>query len=77
MLEVEGLTRRGYFRDISFSVREGEILGVAGLIGAGRTEVMEALFGVAPRQAGVVKIHGRAGPRSGAPPTPSATGWPS
>jgi len=58
VLEVEGLTRRGYFQDISFSVREGEILGVAGLIGAGRTEVMESLFGVAPKQAGVVKIRG-------------------
>jgi len=59
VLEVEGLTRRGKFRDVSFSVREGEILGVAGLIGAGRTEVMEALFGVAPHQAGVVKVRGR------------------
>ncbi len=59
VLEVEGLTRRGYFRDISFSVREGEILGVAGLIGAGRTEVMESLFGVAPKQAGLVKIRGK------------------
>jgi inositol transport system ATP-binding protein len=58
VLEVEGLTRRGKFRDVSFSVREGEILGVAGLIGAGRTEVMEALFGVAPKQAGVVRIRG-------------------
>ncbi len=59
VLEVEGLTRRGYFRDISFSVREGEIFGVAGLIGAGRTEVMESLFGVAPEQAGVVKVRGK------------------
>jgi len=59
VLEVEGLTRRGHCRDISFSVREGEILGVAGLVGAGRTEVMEALFGVAPHQAGTVKIHGK------------------
>jgi inositol transport system ATP-binding protein len=59
VLEVEGLTRKGYFRDIDFSVREGEILGVAGLIGAGRTEVMECLFGVAPRQAGVVKMRGK------------------
>ncbi len=58
-LEAEGLTRKGYFNDISFSVREGEILGVAGLIGAGRTEVMEALFGITPRQAGTVKIHGK------------------
>ncbi|MGO9307706.1 MAG: sugar ABC transporter ATP-binding protein [Spirochaetia bacterium] len=59
VLEVEGLTRHGYFRDISFSVREGEIFGVAGLIGAGRTEVMESLFGVSPKQAGVVKIRGK------------------
>ncbi len=59
VLEVEGLTRQGYFRDISFTVHEGEIFGVAGLIGAGRTEVMESLFGVAPRQAGVVKIRGK------------------
>jgi inositol transport system ATP-binding protein len=58
VLEVEGLTRQGYFRDISFSVREGEILGIAGLIGAGRTEVMECLFGVTARQAGVVKLRG-------------------
>jgi inositol transport system ATP-binding protein len=60
VLEVEGLTRRGKFRDVSFSVREGEILGVAGLVGAGRTEVMETLFGVAPKQAGVVKVRGQA-----------------
>jgi inositol transport system ATP-binding protein len=59
VLEVESLTRRGYFRDISFSVRQGEILGVAGLIGAGRTEVMESVFGVAPKQAGVIKVRGK------------------
>ncbi len=59
VLEVEGLTRHGYFNDISFSVREGEIFGVAGLIGAGRTEVMESLFGVTPKQAGVIKIRGK------------------
>jgi len=59
VLEVEGLTRRGYFHDISFSVRQGEILGVAGLIGAGRTEVMESVFGVAPKQAGVIKVRGK------------------
>ncbi|HTX73318.1 MAG TPA: sugar ABC transporter ATP-binding protein [Rectinemataceae bacterium] len=59
VLEVEGLTRRGYFRDISFSVRSGEILGVAGLVGAGRTEVMESLFGYAPKQAGTIRMRGK------------------
>ncbi|HUI71917.1 MAG TPA: sugar ABC transporter ATP-binding protein [Spirochaetia bacterium] len=59
VLEVEGLSRRGYFHDVSFAVREGEILGVAGLIGAGRTEVMESVFGVSPKQAGVIKVRGR------------------
>jgi inositol transport system ATP-binding protein len=59
ILEVEGLARRGYFRDISFSVRSGEILGVAGLVGAGRTEVMESLFGYAPKLAGTIKIKGK------------------
>ncbi|HTP58834.1 MAG TPA: sugar ABC transporter ATP-binding protein [Spirochaetia bacterium] len=59
VLEVEGLSRRGYFRDISFSVRQGEILGIAGLIGAGRTEVMESVFGVSPKQAGVIKFRGK------------------
>src|SRR5690606_19882567 len=44
VLEVRGLTRLPYFKDISFSVRQGEILGIAGLMGAGRSEVMRALF---------------------------------
>ncbi|HET6437105.1 MAG TPA: sugar ABC transporter ATP-binding protein, partial [Anaeromyxobacter sp.] len=59
VLEVEGLSRRGKFRDVSFSVKEGEILGVAGLVGAGRTELMETLFGVTPKLGGTVKIRGR------------------
>lgn len=59
ILEVEGLTRAGHCNDVSFKLHRGEILGFAGLVGAGRTEVMEALFGVAPRQAGVVKVRGQ------------------
>ncbi len=42
MLKVEKLSRTGYFKDVSFSVRAGEIVGLTGLVGAGRTEVVEA-----------------------------------
>lgn len=52
MLEVHGLSQPGVFKDISFSVRKGEILGFAGLIGAGRTEIMRAIFGIDPYQSG-------------------------
>lgn len=46
MLKVEGLTRKGCFEDVSFEVREKEILGIAGMLGAGRTELLRAIFGV-------------------------------
>ena len=46
MLEVSGLTRDGAFRDVSFDVRAGEILGFGGLVGSGRTEIARVLFGV-------------------------------
>ncbi|MFQ3621664.1 MAG: sugar ABC transporter ATP-binding protein [Spirochaetales bacterium] len=59
VLEVEGLSRRGKFRDVSFTLRRGEILGFAGLVGAGRTEVMETLFGLYPKEKGVIRIHGK------------------
>ncbi len=53
ILKVDHLTRKGAFRDISFDLREGEILGMAGLVGAGRTNVARAIFGriTSPRQA--------------------------
>ena len=47
-LEVRGLTRPGRFRDVSFTLRRGEMLGIAGLMGAGRTELASAIFGLAP-----------------------------
>lgn len=56
LLEVSGLSRRGYFRDISFTVRAGEIVGMAGLVGAGRTEVAEAIFGVTRLDGGAVRL---------------------
>ncbi len=52
LLEVENLSRGKIFRDVSFKVRRGEILGFAGLVGAGRSEVMETIFGIYPRTGG-------------------------
>jgi rhamnose transport system ATP-binding protein len=59
LLRVDGLTRSDAFRDISFEVRAGEILGLAGLVGAGRTEVARVLFGIDRRDAGTVTLDGR------------------
>ena len=59
-LEVRGLRRGREIRDVSFEVRKGEILGFAGLMGAGRTEVARAVFGADPIEAGEVRVHGRA-----------------
>ncbi len=58
LLDVEGLTRGGAFRDVTFSVRAGEIVGFAGLVGAGRTEVARVLFGVDQRDGGTVRLDG-------------------
>lgn len=57
-LEVRGLSHQKYFKDVSFSVRRGEILGIAGLIGAGRTEVIETIFGIKTKSAGQIYIDG-------------------
>lgn len=59
VLQVENLTRAGVFQNISFELRQGEILGMAGLVGAGRTDVARAIFGVAPATSGVIKINGQ------------------
>ncbi|MCP1290654.1 sugar ABC transporter ATP-binding protein [Chromobacterium sp. S0633] len=57
-LEVEGLADDGRIRDIGFEVRAGEVLGVAGLMGAGRSEILNVLFGVRPRRQGRVRLDG-------------------
>ena len=59
LLEVRGLGRDGVFEDVSFEVRRGEVLGFAGLIGAGRTDVALALFGIAPASAGTIRFAGK------------------
>ncbi|WP_118135619.1 sugar ABC transporter ATP-binding protein [Oceanicella sp. SM1341] len=59
VMEVEALTdRAGQFHDVSFALRRGEILGLAGLIGAGRTEIAEAICGLRPRASGRVVLEG-------------------
>jgi ABC-type sugar transport system ATPase subunit len=58
ILEVRGLTRHGEFRDVSFDLRRGEVLGIAGLVGSGRTEIGRCLFGVTRRDAGTVLAFG-------------------
>ncbi|MGB4272172.1 MAG: sugar ABC transporter ATP-binding protein, partial [Propionicimonas sp.] len=62
LLEVTGLTQPGVFQDISFQVHSGEIVALAGLVGAGRSEVARAIFGVDPYQTGTVTIDGKALP---------------
>ena len=57
-LEVRGLTRGGEFEDVDLSLRRGEILGLAGLVGAGRTELAQAIFGVRPPESGEVLVGG-------------------
>ena len=59
VLRVEGLTHEKLFRDVSFAVRAGEVLGVSGLMGAGRTEIMQAIFGNLPARSGRVFIDGQ------------------
>jgi ABC-type sugar transport system ATPase subunit len=58
MLECRNLARRGVFRDVSLSLRAGEIVGMFGLVGSGRTDVAKAVFGAAPAHAGEILIAG-------------------
>ena len=59
LLRVEGLTSPGKFSDVSFAVKAGEVVGFAGLVGAGRSEVAQAIFGLDPRAVGRIAVRGR------------------
>ncbi|TVR01102.1 MAG: sugar ABC transporter ATP-binding protein [Spirochaetaceae bacterium] len=59
VLRVENLSRVGFFRDVSFDLRKGEILALTGLVGAGRTEVCEAIYGVEPSDGGRIVLEGK------------------
>jgi ribose transport system ATP-binding protein len=60
VLEVEGLSRTGAYRDVSFQVRAGEVLGIYGFLGAGQLDLARSLFGVLPAERGQVGLDGRA-----------------
>ncbi|MFM8903960.1 MAG: sugar ABC transporter ATP-binding protein, partial [Verrucomicrobiota bacterium] len=59
VLEVDGLSRKGRFEGVSFKIRKGEVLGLAGLMGAGRTEVASAVAGLVPAPSGEMRLRGR------------------
>lgn len=59
ILEVKNLSCKGKFENVNFKIKKGEILGFAGLMGAGRSEVMETIFGITPKTSGEVYINGK------------------
>lgn len=59
IFRVQGLSRTGYFRDVSFTLRQGEILALTGLVGAGRTEVCESIFGITSYDSGTITLNGK------------------
>lgn len=59
LLEVKDLKKQGVFENISFQVRAGEVLGFAGLVGAGRTEIMQGIYGIAPPDSGEIFVEGK------------------
>jgi ribose transport system ATP-binding protein len=59
LLEIENLSCEPYYRNISFSIRKGEILGIAGLTGSGKSELCQSLFGIHKNVSGVVKLNGK------------------
>ncbi|MCU0908618.1 MAG: sugar ABC transporter ATP-binding protein [Rhodobacteraceae bacterium] len=63
LMEVQGLTKAGAFADVSFILRAGEVLGVSGLLGSGRTALAKALFGLVAPEQGTIRLDGRDVPR--------------
>lgn len=59
LLRVEGLSKKGNYKDISFALHQGEVLGITGLVGAGRSELMQTLFGLNPPDCGNIYMEGR------------------
>lgn len=67
VLEVKHLSRKNRFEDVSFSLKKGEVLGIAGMLGAGRTELLKSVFGADPYDEGEVWVNGTKAPRHASP----------
>ena len=67
VMKVENLCRKNKFQDISFELHKGEVLGIAGMLGAGRTELLKSIFGADPYDSGTITVGGRTAPRRASP----------
>lgn len=67
IMEVKNLTRKNKFQNVSFQLHKGEVLGIAGMLGAGRTELLKSIFGADPYDSGEVWISGKKAPRHASP----------
>ena len=77
VLEVSGLSQPGVVHDISFRVQPGEVVGVAGLMGSGRSEMARILFGLDPKSAGEIEVDGAPLPSPRTAGLPWIAAWPS
>ncbi len=59
VMEVKGLSREGWYQDINFKLYRGEVLGIAGMLGSGRTELLQGIFGAEPAQQGEIIVEGK------------------
>jgi ABC-type sugar transport system ATPase subunit len=69
ILSVKGLTKKGKFKDVSFELKEGEILGIAGMLGSGRTELLRSIFGADTLDSGEIIVAGKPAPKNSSPET--------
>ena len=67
VMEVKHLTRKGKFEDVSFQLKKGEVLGIAGMLGSGRTELLRCIFGADPYDSGSITVEGQEAPRQASP----------
>ena len=59
VMEVKGLSREGWYQDVNFKLKRGEVLGIAGMLGSGRTELLRGIFGADPVDSGEVIVEGK------------------